>query len=313
MPEDVIVTLTLNPSIDHSVTVEQWRKNRTNRPLHFRRDPGGKGLNVSRVIHRLGGRTLACGLAGGSTGQLLRAAMDREGVPTELTEVEGETRINTIITDLSDGSQTRLNLPGPHVTDEELEALYLRLDAITSPGAFVAGGSLPEGVPPEVYENLLASFIGRGVPTYFDADGDPLRYGIRAKPHLIKPNEFEVAELLGERLRDLEEFVDAAKELAGRAADIVVISLGEQGAVAADSNRVLRVRAPHVEPLSAVGAGDSMLGAMVLALSRGEDLPEALRWGAAAGAAAVLTPGTELCRPEDVHRLLPQVRVDPIA
>lgn len=313
MADETIVTLTLNPSVDHSVTVACWVKNRTNRPLQFRRDPGGKGINVSRVVHRLGGTTVAYGLAGGATGQLVRAALDREGVPSELTEVAGETRINTIITDQSDGSQTRLNLPGPHVTDEELEALYLRLDAIPNPCCLVVGGSLPEGVPPEVYETVLASFTACGVRTYLDADGDPLRFGIRAKPHLIKPNEYEIAELVGERLRDLEEFIDAARSLAGRAANIVVISLGEQGAVAADTDRVLRVRSPRVEPRSAVGAGDSMLGAMVLSLSRGEDLAEALRWGAAAGAAAVITPGTELCRPEDVHRLLPEVRVEPVA
>ncbi|HEX3000391.1 MAG TPA: PfkB family carbohydrate kinase, partial [Armatimonadota bacterium] len=202
------------------------------------------------------------------------------------------------------------NLPGPEVRQGELDELCRRLDSVPDPACLLLGGSLPIGTPCEIYERLTASFKARGVRVFLDADGDPLRCGIRAKPYLIKPNEFEVADLVGERLRALEEYVEAAEKLAGQAAEVVVISLGEQGAIAANGKRVLRVRSPHVEPRSAVGAGDSMLGAMALSLSRGDSLENALCWGAAAGAAAVITPGTELCRPEDVRRLLPQVQVE---
>lgn len=312
MADALLLTLTLNPSVDHSVTVERWCKGRTNRPLDFWRDPGGKGINVSRVIHRLGGQTLALGLVGGPTGELVREALVREGVPCDLTPVSGDTRLNTIITDLTDETQTRLNLPGPEVSADELEALYQRLDAIPNPAFLILGGSLPRGVPDAIYENLVNAFRARGVRTLLDADGEPLRRGVAARPFLIKPNEYEVAELVGERPRNLEEYIEAATRLAGQAAEIVVLSLGEQGAVAATGQHVLRARAPHVEPMSAVGAGDSMVGAMALSLSRGELLEDALRWGTAAGAAAVITPGTELCRPEDVHRLLKEVRVEQV-
>lgn len=308
----MILTVTLNPSVDHSVSVARWRKGRTNRPTAFWRDPGGKGVNVSRIIHRLGGDTTAYVLVGGAPGQLVREALEREGVALNLVEVGGDTRINTIITDLSDGTQTRLNLPGPQVSADELETLYQRLDAAPDPAFFVVGGSLPQGVLPEVYETLISAFKARGVRTILDADGDPLRCGVRALPYLIKPNEFEIAELVGERLRNLEEFIAATEELVGKAAEVVVVSIGEQGGVAAGEGHTWRVRSPHVEPVSAVGAGDSMVGALALALARGESLEDALRWGTAAGAAAVMTPGTELSHPKEIHRLLPHVQVERI-
>jgi 6-phosphofructokinase 2 len=309
----MIATVTMNPCLDKTITVHGLRLDEANRWTSVRRDPGGKGIGVSRAIHEMGGETIIYGFIGGSDGRVVEILLDREGVPCDFTPIEGETRTNFIVTDTKTHRQTRLDAPGPSISDDELRRLGRRLDGLSSALDFIVfSGSVPPGVPAGIYRNWIEAAKGKGIRTALDADGKWLREGIKAKPYIIKPNVHEAEMLLGMELATEEAVAEAARRLVKEGIQVVVISRGKDGLIAAGGGEILKVESPEVEVKSSVGAGDCTLAGLVMELARGKPLAEACQLGAAMGTAAVLTPATELCHRSDVERLLPQVKVSRI-
>lgn len=301
-----IATLTMNPTIDKGSSVEQvipGRKLRCKPPRH---EPGGGGINVSRAIHRLGGQSVALYTAGGATGHMLQDLLGDEGVINHRPiPIEGLTRQNLTVLEESSEQQYRFGMPGPTLQDAEWQQCLDEL-AILEPktGYIVASGSLPSGVPEDFYARVASS--GREMDTRIivDTSGKPLRLAAREGVYLLKPNLRELRQLAGRELDDEAQQEAAAREIVETGqSEVVVVSRGAGGALLVSSTGQKLLRSPTVPIRSRVGAGDSMVAGIVLALARGASLSDAVRFGVAAGAAAVMTPGTELCRREDVERL----------
>jgi 6-phosphofructokinase 2 len=304
-----IVTITPNPAIDVSTSTPRVEPDRKMRCSAQRRDPGGGGINVARVVKRLGGDVVAIYPAGGLTGQLLRVLMDREGVASKTIDTVEETREDFTVTDESVGRQYRFVLPGPVLQEQEWEACLSALRAIRpTPQIVVASGSLPPGVPSDFYARVAAVTKELGANVVLDTSGPALRQALAVGAFLIKPNLSELCELANADLADESAWIDAARGLvaSGRVA-MLALSLGHLGALLVAPHIVLRARPLPVKRISTVGAGDSFLGAMVHALAAGSELADALRLAVAAGSAAVLTVGTNLCDPQTVARLKDQV------
>lgn len=303
---DTVVTFTPNPAIDASTAVDWVIAERKLRCCSPRFDPGGGGINVARVIHRLGGHATALFLSGGPTGELLRQLLDRDGVANRTVHCEQWTRENLTVLEESSGRQFRFGMPGPEVTlGEWQKALTLLYQWEPAPQFVVASGSLPPGVPVDGFAQVARIIKERGSRLVLDTSGPALVSGITAGVYLVKPNLRELQELAGAKLEDEDELKEAATSIIERGwSEVVVVSLGARGAFLLTSKHCEQIIAPIVPVLSRVGAGDSMVGAIVLALVRGWSLGEAVHFGAAAGAAAVMQPGTELCHRADVERLV---------
>ncbi|SDU33971.1 1-phosphofructokinase family hexose kinase [Geopseudomonas guangdongensis] len=301
-----IVTLTLNPAMDLSTTaarVEPTRKLRCSLP-HY--DPGGGGINVARVVATLGGDALAVYPGGGPFGDLLERTLAGLGVPQRRVPIAGDTRESFTVDEGASGLQYRFVLPGPELSAVEQQAC---LDAIAAldprPSWLVLSGSFPPGVAPMFFDQVVALAQRIGARLVLDCSGEALRHaGQRGAIHLLKPSLSKLATLAGGKVEGAAAQEAALRELIGRGvAEVIVLSLGGEGAVLASREGIERFPPLDVPVCSAVGAGDSMVGAMVLALSRGWSLHEAVRYGIAAGSATIMRPGTELCRVEDVQRL----------
>jgi 6-phosphofructokinase 2 len=298
-----IVTLTLNPTVDIAADAEMVRAVRKTRTRNERFDAGGGGVNVSRVVHELGGETLAILLAGGLAGALLEDLVDSAGVPRHSIRIAGSTRMAHTVHDQSARTEFRFVPEGPVVSESEWRAALSALE--TEPGAWiVASGSLPRGVPEDFYCRCadLAAHDGRHF--VLDTSGPPLTAALGHHLALIKPSRGEFEAMVGRPLNTPRALGEAAMELVrGGSAGLVAVSMGHQGALLAEPGGLLRLPALDVPVLGAVGAGDSFLGAMVLALARGDGPREAFAWGMAAGAAAVMRPGTARPQREDVEAL----------
>ena len=306
----MIATITLNPCLDRTITVHGLKVDETNRWTNARLYAGGKGIAVSRAIHEMDGRTMAYGFIGGPDGRQVEILLDEEGVPYSFTPIEQETRTNFIITDTKTSRQTRIDAPGPHISKKELERFTRKMRQIyPRPNLVVAGGSIPPGVPVNIYYDIVMETKGSGVRSILDSEGQWLEGGIKAKPSLIKPNVHEAEELLKLELPTEEAIIKAALNLVEMDIEIVVISRGKDGIIAATKERVFKAVPPPVKVRSAVGAGDCTIAGLALKLAKREPLIEACRLAVAMGTAAVLTPGTELCHRADVERLLTQIKV----
>ena len=304
-----IFTVTLNPAIDEAISIAAVELGEINRCRFDSLDAGGKGLNASRVIHRLGRSTIALGFVGGVTGALLRTLLDAEGVSHAFDDVEEMTRLNVMLVERSAVRRTRLYLPGPHVAPTRLADLRRRLEAMAPGGIVVLAGSLPPGLPQSAYFELVDWLRGRGVRTIVDTSETALMRVLPARPALIKPNAEEAGRLLGRHIVTDADALDAAQQLRRLGAQQVVISQGKDGAVGAGPEGAWKALAPPIEVRSTVGSGDSMVAGLAIALNEDAGLAEGLRLGTAAGAGTAMTPATHLCRREDFERLLPAVTV----
>ena len=301
---ETILTLTLNPSIDESVSVERIEEERKLRCSPPRYEPGGGGINISRVIRILGGRSTALFARGGPPGQILERALVEGGLDCRPIPISGWTRINFAVMERATNRQFRFNLPGPHLDGEAEPILELLERWDPAPGWLAASGSLPPGMPSDFYARLAQLARKRKIRLLVDGSGAALRSACEAGVSLLKPNLHELEELTGKSARSEPEQAEAAQTLIReKAAEAVAVSLGAAGALLAPPEGILRVKSPDVPVASRIGAGDSMAAGWLLALARGRPMAEAFRFGAAAGAATVMTPGTELCRRADVERL----------
>jgi 6-phosphofructokinase 2 len=305
-----IVTLTMNPALDISTSVERVEKEHKLRCGPTLVDPGGGGVNVARVVHRLGGEALAIFAAGGPTGQAYAELLNKEGVQGRLVTITEYTRQDFTVDETSTGAQYRFVTQGPHLSEAEWQRCLDDVGACTTPGALVvASGSLPPGVPDDLYARVARQARQAGARCVLDASGAGLHRAIEEGVFLVKPNRRELASLTGTSLDSPEDQERAARELIERgAAEIVALTLGADGALLVTAGTTLRLPAVEVEARSAVGAGDSFVGGMVLRLAQGRDLEDSFLYAMAAGGAALLTPATELCRKEDVERLHAELR-----
>ncbi len=309
-----IVTLTPNPAIDLCTSVDRVVPTLKLRCTTQRRDPGGGGVNVARVVKRFGGDVEAVLPAGGITGQLLRRLIDEEGIPNRIIEAEADTREDFFVSELSKDLQYRFILPGQPLLETEWRACLSALAASKpSPEFVVASGSLPPAVPNDFYVEAAAVARRLGAKFFLDTSGAPLTAAIEHSLYLIKPNLREMSELAGAELATQDDWLAAARAMIEmKRIEIIALSLGHLGALLVTRNQVFRAQALPIRPISAVGAGDSFLGALVFSLAGGAPLTDAFRLAVAAGAAALLNEGTELCRPTDVYRLSQQVRIEQI-
>jgi 6-phosphofructokinase 2 len=301
-----IVTVTPNPSIDVSTAVDRVEPDRKLRCDEPQREPGGGGLNVARVVARLGGESLALWSKGGATGDLLHELLDGEGVTHHPAPIDGFVRESFAVFERSSSRQFRFGTPGPRVRVDGLAPLIALVERLEPfPSIVVGSGSLPPGADERFYGALAEMAADRGARVVVDTQGAPLRRALETRRvFLIKPNLRELATLVGRELQDDGDIVDAARAIVhSGGSDVVVTSLGAGGALVVSREIADRIVAPTVPVRSRIGAGDSTVGGIALALARGEPLARAARFGVAAGAAAVMTPGTELCRRADVERL----------
>lgn len=309
----VIVSFTPNPAVDKTLVVAGLRHGKQNRAAASYVDPGGKGVNVSRMAHRLGEPTLALTTVGGHMGRLLEGTLREEGVPAAVVRVDGETRLNVVLVDEESGESTRVWDRGPEADPGTARALVsLVTERVAGARVFVAGGTLLPGMAQTLHAQALRIASQAGARTILDADGEAFREGLAARPDVVKPNAHEAGALLGREVKDERDAIDAGRALLGLGAGAVVLSMGARGSVLVERGRVLRAVPPQVEFRSAVGSGDSMVAGLAIALARGQDLAEGLRLGSAAGAATATTVGTHLGSREDVERLVPLVRIEPL-
>jgi 6-phosphofructokinase 2 len=309
-----IVTLTINPAIDIFVNVARVEPTRKLRCSPPKRDPGGGGINVARVAHRLGGDVTAIYPIGGQIGKLLQRLLEREDVASLVTPSHVETRENFTAYEESTGKQYRFVLPGSPLHRAEWEAVLDRLASLAERPIFVvASGSVPPGAPDNFFARVARHAKALGAKTVIDTSGIALAAALEEGVTIIKPNLVELTELVAAPLDRDEDRIAACRKLAAEGrAEIVALTLGEHGALLVTAERAWQALPLDIEAVSTVGAGDSFLGGLVAALADGKPLDEAFRVAVAAASAAVLMPGTGLCQPEDVKRLLPQVKIKEI-
>jgi len=300
-----IVTVTPNPAVDLSTSIDRISPTLKLRGTSQQRHPGGGGINVARVIKRLGGVACAIYPVGGAVGTLLRQLLDREAIVSSTFAIADETREDFFVSETSTSHQYRFILPGPTLSKGEWqECLELVCSLEPFPRFLVASGSLPAGVPDDFYARIARIANQRGARMILDTSGTALRMAADEGVHLIKPNLREMRELSGADPSDAHEWEEAARAiLRTKRISVIALTMGHLGAALVTRDRILRAKPLAITPRSAVGAGDSFLGALIWQLSAGADLTDCFRQAVAAGAAALLNPGTELCRPDDVARL----------
>ena len=306
-----ILTVTPNPTIDLSAATQTVTPEHKLRCTDVRRDPGGGGINVARVLTRFGTRCRALYPAGPVLGRMLRQLLDEEGVSSMPVEIAGETRESFTVLEHASGREYRFVLPGPQLERGEWQAC---IDAVIelpeAPTWIVGSGSLPAGVPDDFFARLARAARARGARMVVDTSGPPLAAALDEGVYLAKPNLRELRELTGQALEAEDDWSSAAQALvhAGKA-ELVALSLGHLGALLAARDATLRAPALQVAIASTVGAGDSFVAALVCRLAAGGSLDEAFRYGVAGGTAALLAPGTRLAFPHDTERLARQVEV----
>ncbi len=304
----MIYTVTLNPALDKTVEIPGMALDTVNRITAMRTDPGGKGINVSKVIAKLGGTSVALALLGGGTGRAIADALEEMGLRCELQFVEGETRTNLKVVDPVNHTNTDLNEPGISVTPAVLDGLLDRLTGLIQPGDLVVlSGSLPKGAPGDTYYTWVARCKEAGAKVFLDADGALLAEGLRAAPDLVKPNQDELSRLVGHPLETVEALAGAAGALLADGVQKVVVSMGGKGALYVTRDTVLYAEGLKVPVGSTVGAGDSVVAALAVAETQGLSLEDTVRLSTATGAANVMCSGSQAAERSVIEELMPQV------
>lgn len=306
-----VLCLTMNPAVDLATETDRVVPTHKLRCGDTRHDAGGGGINVARVLTRMGGHCTAVCPTGGPSGHWLEKRMHDEGLDSVFLPIAEETRVSFTVHEHSTGAEFRFVMPGPHLSEAEWQACLQHLQQRPAfPDLLVASGSLPPGAPDDFYARLARLCRERGARLVLDTSGPALKAALAEGVYLFKPNLRELAELSGETLENPDQWLAAARRLidAGQA-QIVALTLGHLGAMLVTRDAAWSAPALDIPVASAVGAGDSFVGGLIWGLQQGQALEEAFAWGIAAGSAALLTAGTGLAHPEDVQRLRAQVTV----
>lgn len=304
----LIVTVTLNPAIDRTVTVDSFCIDKVNRVKEVQRDAGGKGLNVSKTIKALGGESEALVLLGGRNGKWISEEAARLGIQLIAVPVEGETRENIKIVGLTEKTYTDLNESGPEADEKLLDKLLAQIAAlINSEDALVLSGSPLPGMPATVFKSIIETVSDKRVPVIVDVEGEYLKHAIEAKPTLIKPNIDELEAFLGETLDSVDKIITAAKAIIAQGVSCVVVSRGEAGLLWVDSTQVLEAKGIAVEVKSTVGAGDAVVAALVMGLNAGHAPEAILRTAVATATSVIMNAGSKTGNMENLKALEVQV------
>ena len=306
-----IVTITFNPCIDKSATVSKLIPEKKLSCSEPRFEPGGGGINVTRAIKKLGGKTIAIYPAGGYTGKFFNELLANEKIPSIIIDVENPLRENVIVLEESSNNQFRFGFPGAKLLQHEWEQCIDAIDKITDAEYLVASGSLPEGVPDDIFAKLAAISKKKNLKLVVDTSKAALKHAASEGVYLLKPNLAELSSLLGREELSLDEVSAAGKEVIARKfCEVLLVSLGERGAILFTKNKELKSSSPKVKRKSTVGAGDSMLAGFVLSLSQRKTFEDALRYSVACGTAATMNSGTELCNKKDADALFPKIVIE---
>lgn len=308
-----VVTVTLNPALDKTVTLPWFQIGGLNRVQQMRLDPGGKGINVAKVLTKFGLDVTATGFMAGLQGRVLCKQLEEQGIQADFLAITGEVRTNLKIYEEETKITTEINEPGFTVQADDLLHFREKLsDLLKQATLLVVGGSLPPGVPDDVYRDYIEMANRRGVKTILDADGIPLQEGIKAKPFAVKPNVFELEQWIGHELDTEENIISAAKELLREGVSLAVISMGSQGSIVMDGHETYRFRPFPITPKSTVGAGDSMVAALAYSLLEGKSLAEAGILATTAGTVTASKSGTQVCTLSEVQASLARVHTQKI-
>lgn len=306
----MILSITLNPSVDRTVFLDGLKVHDTNRIARTETDAGGKGVNLSRVAHELGAATTSLAFAGGGSGAYIERVLQSDGVPCRFVPVQGETRINISIEDGSGQPPTTLNEKGPTIHPEEWEKLRLIAVELGRKASWTTmGGSIPPGLGAESYRELAMLLRPLGTRLCIDCDGEAMKHALSIVPDAIKPNRQEAERLLGRKIAKRDDALGAADEWHRQGVGYAMVSLGAEGAVLACAEGRFVGTPPRLESKSTIGSGDSLLGAFFAMLERGAPAADALRWGMAAGAATALTDGSDIGRRDVIESLVKAVEI----
>jgi len=304
-----IITVTFSPCIDKSTSIPKLVPDKKLKCAAPHLDPGGGGINVARAIKNLGGIATAVFPSGGFTGKYFNQLMEKEKVPSIIIETQNESRENFIIVDDMTHQQYRFGMPGTELRESEWKQMMKTIEKMEQIDFLIASGSLPPGVPNDIYAQLSLIAKKKNSKYIVDASGEPLKLAIAAGVYLIKPNLGELSTLAGYEYLKPEQISEIASGLISKGnCEAVVVSMGASGAMLVTKDVIEQFVPPEVERKSTVGAGDSMVGGIVFSLANGMTLSEAVQYGVACGTAATLNTGTALCRKEDVDELLDRMR-----
>lgn len=301
----MIYTVTFNPSIDYVIKVENFQPGTVNRVLTDNKYPGGKGINVSRVLNNLGVKNKALGFIGGFTGQFIKNSLEGEGVDTDFIELDGETRINV---KLKSNEETEINGAGPKIDELSLNKLFEKLDDLNSEDYLVLSGNVQKSLPVNIYAAIQEKCLSKKVKIVVDTTGEALISTLKYKPFLIKPNNHELAEIFNVQINTRDEIIYYAQKLREMGAENVIISMAADGSLLVCNEGVYHASAPKGVVKNSVGAGDSLVAGFIATYSQTSDIVEALKWGAASGSATAFL--MDLCKKEDVKSLLHQVNIN---
>jgi 1-phosphofructokinase len=308
----MIKTVTMNPAIDKTVEIVNFRVGAVNRISSLRLDAGGKGINVSKTIKALNGSSLATGILAGKTGEYIKNYLDQMGVDNDFIFVNGETRTNVKVVDRLNHTNTDINEPGIiDIAQEDLSLLEKSIfDPMGKDDILVLSGSVPSNVSSAIYREWTERAVKSGIRVLIDADGELLREGIKARPYIIKPNINELERLLNRKLANVDEVASAAKSLLDTGIEIIAVSLGADGAVFVKRDQTIYAEGLSVDVRSTVGAGDAMVASLALAFTRDFTFEEAVTLSIATAAANVASSGTLPPKLEDVRSYESQVRLN---
>ena len=306
-----IVTITFNPCIDKSAIVAQLIPEKKLSCSEPDFEPGGGGINVARAIKKLGGEATAIYPAGGYTGNFFNELLAKERIPAIIVAVENSLRENVIMLEESSNNQFRFGFPGAKLLEHEWKQCMDAIDEITDAEYLVASGSLPEGVPDDIFARLAAISKKKNLKLVVDTSKAALKHAANEGVFMLKPNLSELSSILGRKELTMDEVITAGKEIiAKKFCEVLLVSLGEKGAMLFTKHKELKASSPKVEKRSTVGAGDSMVAGFVLSLSQGKTFENALRYGVACGTAATMNSGTELCNKQDADALFQKIVIE---
>lgn len=307
----MIITVTLNPALDKTIEIDEFKIDSVNRIVSTRVDAGGKGINVSKVIKELQYKSLALGFLGGSSGSQIKNYLDDLNIDNEFLLVKGETRTNLKIIDKVNKTHTDINENGPSLGKQDITNIKEKIMQHCEEGSLVVlSGSVPNEVSTSVYGEIIKAVKSKGGKVILDAEGELLMEGIKAGPYMVKPNIDELEKAFGISINNEEEIIETAKKVLEYGVKYVVISLGSEGSIFISTDTVAKVKGIKVQVKSTVGAGDSMVAALAVATEKGYTLEEAIKLACATSTANVMTEGTQTGRLVDIDRIKNEININ---
>ncbi len=310
----MITTVTLNATMDKTCFVGDLRIGMVNRVPDMRCFPGGKGINAARVAHDLGCPVLTTGFVAGFNGSFIETELSRRGLLHDFVRIDGESRVSLNIIDRFSGKTTEILESGPQIEADDVLAIRDKVRAsVASSSVLAICGSMPEGTPVTLYADFIEMAHHEGIISILDASGEALLAGIEARPTCVKPNEDELAAVLGRKAESDEDVYEAVQRLADKGISCVAATLGERGAVVGIDGQLFRVHVPVLKAVNVVGCGDAFVGTMCAGYYRRTPVEEIIRMAAATGAANALTEEAGGVNLNDMRALLGEIRIEPIS